>query len=388
MSMSPAEILAASRASRGVTAPAPRVSIPARRGGAAPLGNITKSCNPPPALNTARYALQDAASYLLPQERVSFCCRAMAKNENVVNVIQHSSGKLSYGNLARCSSVWVCPVCSAKIVAKRREELGGLVDRAVMSGVHVSMVTLTVPHGRSDDLTSTLTAICKAKRLMQNRKPFKRLSADLGLIGEVRTLEVTHGVNGWHPHFHLLFFTRRKMTQAGLTSDRSLILSMWQDAAMSAGLSCPNEHGCSVLSAFKGVADYVQKFGMDYEMTYSSTKTGAGRTPFQLLASSATGDTLAGKLFTEYAAAFRGKRQLVFSKGLKKMFGLDDSLTDQEIVESLDEDSKVVYVITREVWVRIVKTGQRGAFLDYLVSKLSPDAAHSLATSQKIPVLS
>ena len=51
-----------------------------------------------------------------------------------------------YSGLAVCGSVWDCPVCSARILQKRREEISFAVNWAYENGFKVVMVTLTTPH--------------------------------------------------------------------------------------------------------------------------------------------------------------------------------------------------------------------------------------------------
>lgn len=335
-----------------------------KRGGT-PVQNNTKSCNPPDLKNASRYRLQDASAQLLRKEfRVSACCRAVIKTETSVNVVQHPSGKLSYSNVQKCGSVWVCPVCSAKIASERRTELATLIDAAVNAGAAVAMVTLTVPHGIGDELSVVLAAMSKAKRLMQNRKPWKRWAADHGLIGEVRALECTYGANGFHPHFHILLFFRKQTAVIP-----AHVLKMWQDACVTAGLKIPSDKGFDYRTAKKSISDYVCKFGMDYELTYGNqTKTARkdGRVPFQLLADYYDKkDLQAGAAFRIYAKAFKGKRQLVYSKGLKALFGLAPEKTDEEIMSD-ETDTKVVYSLTRKKWQALCKQRKRGAFLDWL----------------------
>jgi len=57
-----------------------------------------------------------------------------------------------------------------------------------------------------------------------------------------------------------------------------------------------------------------------------------GRTPFQLLADYSDDDNKAGFLFQEYSKAFKGKRQLVWSDGLKDLAKINYK-SDQEILE-------------------------------------------------------
>lgn len=326
------------------------------------LGKDTKSCNPPSA--DSKYKLQDSAASLLGSDyRVSFCCRAMMKHEQVVNVVQHKSGALSYGNLVKCGSVWVCPVCAAKISTHRRQELGELVENAMAAGNLVGMLTLTVPHGIGDNLKDILKRMCDAKRKMQNRKTWKRFSSACGLVGEVRCLEVTHGSNGWHPHFHLLLFFR---SNKDVRNVKRQVLEMWQSACESVGLDAPNNHGVSFSTAQKSVSGYICKFGIDAEMTQGHLKEGrksSSRSPFRLLKDYRDGDKQAGALFAQYAKAFKSKRQLVYSKGLRRRFGLAVEMTDDEIMDQ-PEVTKVVYVLTKEQWLEVCRLGKRGKFLE------------------------
>ena len=79
---------------------------------------------------------------------------------------------------------------------------------------------------------------------------------------------------------------------------------------------------------------YLGKWGAAEELALSGRKSGrAGRSPFQLLADySDAGDKRAGALFAEYAAAFKGRRQLVWSPGLKKRAGIDE-VSDEAAAE-------------------------------------------------------
>lgn len=331
------------------------------------LGNLTKSPHPPAEETglkvSSRYRLQDTARQVLKgNHRVKNCCRAHLKGKDEVSINSYLSGGFGYGNLQKCGSVWVCPVCAAKIVAFRRSDLSSFIDRSGAAGASISMLTLTVPHGYADTLSATLDQIGKAKELMQHRKTWKSMATRIGLIGQVRTLEVTHGKNGWHPHFHILLFTDRPLQGIGaLTQD---ILAMWQSACSKVGAAIPNAHGVSIKRTRKNVADYVQKWGIDYEMTSGPTsKKGlGGRTPFQLL-EAAGEDRQAAKLFQEYADCFRGKRQLVFSKGLRALYGFDNQLSDEEILEAGDLAPVPVAAISLSSWRVIVRRCLRGEVL-------------------------
>jgi len=91
-------------------------------------------------------------------------------------------------------------------------------ENAVNQGLNIAMLTLTVPHYAKDHLRDVLDGISSALRKLKDRRAFKRLAQEIGLVGNIRTLEVTYGVNGWHPHFHILLFTKSELNDQELIS--------------------------------------------------------------------------------------------------------------------------------------------------------------------------
>jgi len=130
-------------------------------GSSAPLGTIARFPSPASQSQTSngqrqvkRFALQAAARSLLPGERVAFCLRRPIPGRATVDVFQAPIiGSAHFGGLQVCGSVWMCPVCSAKITERRRVELqGGL---ACWCGRSV-LVTFTLAHNRSECLPDVL----------------------------------------------------------------------------------------------------------------------------------------------------------------------------------------------------------------------------------------
>lgn len=332
------------------------------------LGNHYQITAPPPdSQSLLKWALQSCARKLLPQERVCSCCRV--PKEKAAGVDIHHSTKFDsyhFGNLITCGSVWLCPVCAAKITERRRRELNQIIDQAIFRLNAVAMLTLTVPHQYGDSCQVVTDKLLKAKELMQHRKTWKKLMMLYRCFGDIRAFEVTHGINGWHPHFHiLLFFDFEKLSLRDRVHIRAVILDCWQKACLSVGLPLPNRHGVTLQTCNKAVAGYIQKFGIDYEMTRGHLKQGrkGGRTPFALLSDYLAGDQLAGSLFREYASVFKGKKQLVFSRGLRKMFGLEDEKTDAELAELQENDATLFATIPFAVWRVVLRSDQRGQLL-------------------------
>jgi hypothetical protein len=247
-------------------------------------------------------------------------------------------GRAFYQGLQVCSSVWACPVCASKITERRKLELQGAVAVAKDKGLSVQLLTLTVPHGLGDDVNVILSKMTAAWSKLNQGRTGMAFRARLGLRGTVRALEVTHGANGFHPHFHALLFL-----DGALSPDQvnQIISPRWQSVAQRAGLPKPSDkHGCRVDDGQKAAA-YIAKgsnWGLEAELTKGHLKRGkqGSRTPMDLLRAFELGDTHAGALFNVYAKAFHGRRQLVWSVGLKAMLAVVD-LTDEEIAESPDE---------------------------------------------------
>jgi len=88
------------------------------------------------------------------------------------------------------------------------------------------------------------------------------------------------------------------------------------------------------------------------------------RSPFDLLRSYLNDrDKQAGALFVEYAKAFKGKRQLVWSKGLKDLFSIDDK-TDPEISARVEDDAYLLGSINIEQWRAVRRFNARGEILE------------------------
>lgn len=334
--------------------------------GAAHLGTITKSVNPPPPARLERWALQAAARDILKGERVGICYRRPLPNVRTID-IHHTPSKDSYhySNLMICGSVWTCPVCASKITEKRRAELSQGVQKWQDNGGGVLLLTLTVPHYAHQRLQTVLKGISDARGRMLNRKPWKRLSSSLGIVGQIRATEVTHGANGWHPHFHVLLFLRDPLAKSEIDGTNAAILEQWKSACVAAGLPEPNQHGVSLEDGSKAAA-YASKWGLEHEMTKGHVKKGreGGKTPFDLLRSHLAGDPAAGSLFSEYAKAFKGKRQLVWSSGLRDRLDLGDERTDEELANTHDQDAVLFAEIPLDLWRAVLQADKRGEVLE------------------------
>lgn len=335
------------------------------------LGTITKLASTPDfkglrakAIRRAEiFALQNEASKLMPSHRINNCLKRRISAEAPVGVkYSRVHKKAYYTNLQRCANSWACSVCAAQITEKRRVELKKGIDyfKKDMCG-YVYLLTLTNSHHHGDNLQQLMAGQKKAiKYMWSNRKP-KEYFESLGKVGHILANEVTHGKNGWHPHMHILLLFDKPIDIAKL---QQFVSKYWQHCCKLAKLKIPSlEHGCDVREG-KYADMYIAKWGIEHEMTKGHVKKGreGGNTPFDLLRLSADGCERSGRLFPQFVDAFKGKGQLNWSKGLKKLLLVPET-TDEELSIETEEDSVEVREIALEIWRLIILYKARADFL-------------------------
>lgn len=332
----------------------------------------------PVAARLERFALQSAARSILPKSRTAKCLRCRQAHRPDVQVWRtRETNTARFKNLQTCASVWACPVCASRISERRSSELRQSIEVHEATGGQVLLLTLTNPHTRRDDLGDMLKAQSLAMSRFNGQRASQAIWADMGCIGTVRAWEVTHGRlsdqnNGWHPHFHILIFCA-----SGLDLDalRPRIYSVWSNSCRLAGLPIPSEQWGITLEDGSRASEYVSKglWGLDREMTKGHQKKAKkGETPFDLLRSFlADHDKQAAALFREFALTFHGRRQLVYSQGLKAHFNLDEK-TDQEISQQVEESAEFLGSITLDQWRVICRLDLRGEVLELARHGWSP----------------
>lgn len=329
-----------------------------------PLGITAKSSTPPDreiasrasraqryeALHQARIWLGRRVNQLKPDVQFpgevyrTFDCRNVRTDRFVE--IRHTIGfPANYRNLATCGSVWACPVCASKIQERRRLELEHLVQWADDQGHQAIMVTFTFPHAAFDTLEDLLDRQAEAFKRFRSGSPFVRLKKAIGFQGLVRSLEVTHGQNGWHPHTHELWLVDPSVRR----DVRARLVELWERACIAAGLLDADDqvklqafrtHSVDVRTnatsgEYLAKQDSSRKWGITHEVAKATSKAGKakGVHPHEFLVRRSKGD--AARYF-EYLDGMKGKRQLFWSPGLKDACGLDD-LSDEDLSLSGDD---------------------------------------------------
>jgi hypothetical protein len=283
-----------------------------------------------------------------------------------------------FSGLIMCGSGWTCPICGLVIAEERRAELSAGMVAWTKSGGRAHLLTYTFPHESDEALADLLPAFAQARQRFQASRTWKRVKAAAGLAGTVTSLEVTHGVNGWHPHLHQLWFTGRSLTE----QESAQLVAEWVRQLVAAGLGGRPQLADMMAHALdirggEDAAAYVTKYGREESWGLSSelTRTHAKESdaehvkPFGLLRLAADGNARAGELFKEFAEAFFGKRLLTWSPGLRDKLKLGAEQTDEELTaaaaEPLPEETRVGS-LTPEQWRIVLQRNARADLLEYV----------------------
>lgn len=323
----------------------------------------------------SRFMLQSVARSLFPKSRIDKCLRLRQKGKDIQVWKSKEYKTASFAGLQTCGSVWRCPVCSAKIAERRRVEIIGAMAAHKAAGGCVNMLTLTAPHQVKDNLVDLLAKQAKALNLFWSDKVVKAIFKEMGIIGQIRALEVTHGRrseqnNGWHPHYHVLQFGGLGVDLARFDATQMKdwqvrLYLRWAARCVSAGLGEPSyAHGLKLDDGSKA-AKYVSKWGLEDEMTKGHTKKALhGETPFDFLRSYLADktDKQAAALFIEFAQTFEGKRQLHWSKGLKKRYAITEK-TDDQLSTEQDDVARLLGTITLDQWRDVLAVDGRATVL-------------------------
>lgn len=354
--------------------------------------NITELQSPPVNVRLLRYQMQSVARFMLPNNRVKICLRYQREKYGTVDILKHrQTQKAFYSGLMICGNVWICPVCAAKISERRRKELRKGFDTHLLNGGSCTMLTLTFSHSLTDKLSDLLALLAKALVRFKGGKRFNKLRKELGIIGNIRALEVTYGSNGFHPHIHLLIMHTISIDPWDRMEYQERFYDLWDIACSSVGLSTSFEHGLKLDDA-QEADEYIGKWGdivketwgIDSEMTKFNTKKGrvGSLTPFDFLrAVVEDGDLQYTNQYAEYALAMRGKTQLKWSPGLKEMFEIDHK-TDEEIAESNEDPNDKLAGIGWQDWKYILQHEYRSKLLD-LVEQVGVDEAFKVIGIKK-----
>ena len=305
----------------------------------------------------------------VPAERVCSCLRQPVPGAAGVEVwrdLRHQAAH--YKQLFVCGSVWSCAVCQSKITEVRREQLSAAVKAW---GGQIALVTVTLQHKRSDGLSELLGGLLEAVKKMRQGRRWQAFEERYGLVGTIRALECTYGSHGFHPHAHYLFFLAPGQDMEAFTRE---LRGLYLPAVAKVGRYADPKWGIDVRWADAEIADYVAKWGKEpqwtvaHELAKSASKAGRehGLSMSELLdAYAVAGDVEAGRLWREFALTFKGKKQLVWSHGLRALLLPDsEEQSDEEIAAATSEESVLLATLDLAAWRIVLANDARYELLE------------------------
>lgn len=280
-----------------------------------------------------------------------------------VRVTETSPGhrRAGFSGLSTCGSVWLCPVCAAKIAAGRAEELSTVLGNAKERGYQVAMVTLTVRHKATDPLEDVWGAVSRGWNRVTSGKAWQNAQRRYNIAGWARAVEVTHGAKGWHVHVHAAVIYDG--TPADAHTLGASMFERWHAGITAAGFDALAGPGLDVQVAGDSLGKlglYLAKLGADLpglarEITQGSQKQARGknRTPFQIAADAvATGNAQDIAIWAEWTRTAPGHRALTWSKHVRERFGLTTPETDDETLAAQETGTTddTILVLPAPTW--------------------------------------
>jgi hypothetical protein len=297
-------------------------------------------------------------------ERVRKCGRVTHGGAGGDVVTKLREDVAHFSGLTSCGSIWACPVCNPKIRNGRAIEISAAAARWDKRGNTVAMLTLTFPHDMGMRLAALMPLLADGFRSLIRGRPWRRLRDDLGIVGTIRAVEVTHGGSGWHPHAHVLIFMHGELDAAGIAALLLYVRPRWARWITSQGYRLPHDtHGADIgiCRSAEEAGNYVAKTqdgrSAGNEMARGDMKQGraGSRTPFEILDDFRwTGDVEDLALWHEYETATKGHQCITWSPGLRAIVGAEAEMTDEQLAEQ-EIGGDDVAVIPAEVWREVVR---------------------------------
>lgn len=249
-----------------------------------------------------------------------------------VSLLSNHTHSRIYG-AKMCGNSWACPVCSAIKMAKAAAKIAVAIDALKEKDYVPIMITFTVFHSKADSCQQVFdllygtwrTVTYQGTKSRANVGAWGRFIHELEIKHRVRCAEVTYSENGWHPHFHCLFWIHKSKLTNVLQYEESL-RAQWQKAQekvmkkiygfvkYNAFYESKKQHGegaagiyiskADGLPIIQKSSDYLCGWGADKEVTGNYLKKATNptsMTPYQILQKASEGDEKCKKLYLEFA---------------------------------------------------------------------------------------
>lgn len=334
-----------------------------------------------------RRILYGARSWLwqrssLPRVRRCGC----TPTSDAVAVGVGQDGRSSLIGVQSCGSIWACPVCAAKIEARRTDELREAIEAHVRrgddrEGGDVLFLTLTMRHEAGQSLAELWDGLSSAwQAAMGGYRAARKARDDAGVRGWIRRVEATHGRNGWHLHVHALVFVGRELSAETLAHFEDKVFDAWRARLRKVGLAPPlRRYGIKLARVATGGVDeragvvgaYMAKGYFESaaaEVGASSGKRGrfGSRVPFEVLADAVDGGSKRDlALWREWERASCDRRSLTWSRGLRAELLPDaEDVSDEAIAAEWEEHVAPRVKLDGPAFRAVVRAGLLVTLLD------------------------
>jgi hypothetical protein len=350
------------------------------------------------------------------------CRRVRHTFDSGVQIIPTRGGGVGLAGVGRCNSIAECPVCAAMQAMKRREQ----VDRAVKAvedrGGLGYLVTFTVRHRATDDLKILRKALTSSYRAIWQNRVGKLAMVRFGVVGTIRSLEITHGSNGFHPHLHIALMVSKPLGRYRRDNLRIWLQERWAKVVKKNGLGeVVQVIGVKISEIKREFKDgrrmsYLTKMGLGDEVGNTMRKDGraGSRSMFQVLhdcakarqgieRSCSDGERARWRqkhkkdaaVWGWYCKGARGARWLTYGKGL---------IDKREPPTQLDFDPRLPFSICETTWdaicngwqspavgydnvFKLVDAYQFGGNVDAVADSLYDDAVRNTTIAKASPGL-
>lgn len=277
------------------------------------------------------------------KKRINGCgCRPIDANKDF-DVVKGQKGNVYLGNVQKCGMAWLCPVCLIKLNRHKLDWLKLTLDHHSAKKRKMSFNTLTIQHKRYSRLEDTMEQLQSVYRSVYKNKLLQALKKE-HQIEWIYTMEITYGVNGWHPHFHFLVVS--KTDYSSVKEYNELFKLLYKKEIEKRGLLY--KEGVTIdikgISNDNDIANYMTKQNAVYEITSNQNKTSykASKNYLELVSDYIDNGVNHVNLLLEYSDATHRKRQHQTSRNfVPKHLQNMKNKKDQDVLK----DDKVDYII-------------------------------------------
>ena len=118
---------------------------------------------------------------------------------------QNKSRNLGIKGAIHCHSAF-CPICAPYRMDKYKQLLHSAFKMFEQENKACIMVTLTIPNSKALDFYQNFSVLKCVLNMFQMSGTWKLFRKLTNIVASFYSFDVTYGYNGWHPHYHCLFW--------------------------------------------------------------------------------------------------------------------------------------------------------------------------------------